>query len=153
MGGVPTWPRLLGLAGLLPQLGFLLTAVFASDSLSQAARILGAAYAGLIFTFLGGAWWGIAASAPAAERRNALAWLWIASVLPSLMVLSFVGLWLEGWLVLEQILVMLSASVLIALAVDARIGTLAPRWWMQLRVPLSTGLGLATLALALVPMR
>ena len=149
MRGVPAWPRVLGLAGLLPQLAFLLAAIFAPEPLSQSGRILGAAYAGLIFTFLGGTWWGFAASAPAAERRSALVWLWIAAVLPSLMVLAFVGLWLWGLLVLEQVLVMLGASLLIALAVDVRIAALGPRWWLQLRVPLSVGLGLTTLGLAL----
>ena len=44
---------------------------------------------------------------------------------------------------------MLGGALLVTLGVDAKLGALAPRWWMALRVPLSTGLGLATIAAAL----
>ncbi|MBX7539590.1 DUF3429 domain-containing protein [Qipengyuania sphaerica] len=149
MGEVPRIPRLLGLAGLLPQAAFLLLAYFGPDDLQEAAQPLAALYAGLIFTFLGGAWWGIAAGAPAAERRGGLAWLWIASVVPSLIVLAVLTLWLGSRLPLEPVLVVLGAGLLIALGVDSRIGSLAPRWWMSLRAPLSIGLGAMTIAIAL----
>ena len=148
MRDIPNMPRWLGLAGLLPQ--FACAAVVwlgPSDWIVPAQRIA-AIYAGLILSFLGGMWWGIAAGAPAAERRNALGWLWIAAVTPSLIALAcLIPLALDAG-PLEPSLVMLGAALLVSLGVDARLGALAPRWWMQLRVPLSVLLGAATLATA-----
>ncbi len=149
MRDVPQWPRLLGLAGLLPSLGLVLIAFLGPEVLREMARSLGALYAGLIFTFLGGAWWGIAAGAPAAERRGGLAWLWVAAVTPSLLALGLLAAFLQDRLPLEPVLVMLGSGLLVALGVDVRIGSLAPRWWMQLRAPLSIGLGALTIALGL----
>ncbi len=146
---VPHWPRLLGLAGLLPQLGAAVTAFFGPDDFYEPARALGALYAALIFTFLGGTWWGIAAAAPAAERRGGLAWAWIAAVVPSLIAFSLLGAWTIGLISLEPVLVMLGGGILIALGIDARLGSLSPRWWLSLRAPLSIILGAATIALAL----
>ena len=42
-----------------------------------------------------------------------------------------------------------ATALLVSLGVDARLGALAPRWWMALRVPLSLGLGALTIAAAL----
>ena len=149
MKNVPRWPRLLGLAGLLPQLAAVLAAFLGPEEWNEPARAIGALYAALIFTFLGGTWWGIAAGAPAAERRGGLAWAWVAAVLPSLITFGLVGAWMVDMVPLEPVLVMLGAGLLVALAVDARLGSLSPRWWMQLRVPLSVILGSVTIALAL----
>lgn len=149
MKRVPRWPRLLGLAGLVPQLGAAITAFLGPAEWYEPARVIGALYAALIFTFLGGAWWGIAAGAPAAERRDGLVWAWIAAVAPSLLALGLLGALMFDLLPLEPVLVMLGAGLLLALAVDARLGALSPRWWMQLRAPLSIILGTATLALGL----
>ena len=148
MRKVPRWPRLLGLAGLLPQVACLAAALFGPDTYAEPARELAAIYAALIFTFLGGTWWGLAASAPAAERRGGLAWAWICAILPSLIALAGLGAWTLGIVVLEPVLVMLGAGILLALLVDLRIGSLGPRWWLDLRAPLSLGLGTATLAIA-----
>ena len=94
-------------------------------------------------------WWGIAAAAPAAQRRRTLGWLWIAAVLPSLVALACFLPWALDWEWPEPSLVMLGGALLVSLGVDAKLGALAPRWWLALRVPLSTGLGLATIAAAL----
>lgn len=110
---------------------------------------MGALYAALIFTFLGGTWWGIAGGAPAAERRGGLVWAWVAAVMPSLVAFGLIGAWIFDLLPLEPVLVMLGGGLLMALGVDARFGSLSPRWWMQLRAPLSVALGTATIALAL----
>lgn len=149
MGDVPRYPRLLGLAGLLPQLACLLLAYLGPDDWRDAARAFAAIYAALIFTFLGGTWWGIAAGAPAAERRGGLAWLWIAAIVPSLIAAAALALWLSGQLPIEPVLVTLGAGLLMALGVDSRVGSLAPRWWLSLRVPLSVVLGVTTIAIAL----
>lgn len=148
MGSVPGLPRLLGLAGLLPQLIFLAMELLGPEEWHHIAEEGALAYAALILSFLGGTWWGIAASAPAAERRQALSWVWIASVIPSLV--GFAAfLWLFHGFAIEPALVSLSGGLIVALGVDARLSALAPPWWLQLRVPLSLGLGLATLAIAL----
>ena len=149
MQSVPALPRWLGLAGLLPQFTCLAVLYAGPAEWREAAVAIAFAYAALILSFLGGMWWGIAAAAPAAQRRKALGWLWIAAVLPSLVALACFLPWALDWAWPEPSLVMLGGALLVSLGVDAKLGALAPRWWMALRVPLSTGLGLATIAAAL----
>lgn len=149
MQPVPALPRWLGLAGLLPQFTCVAMLYAGPAEWREAALAIAFAYAALILSFLGGMWWGIAAAAPAAQRRKALGWLWIAAVLPSLVALACFLPWALGWAWPEPSLVMLGGALLVSLGVDAKLGALAPRWWMALRVPLSTGLGLATIAAAL----
>ena len=149
MQSVPALPRWLGLAGLLPQFTCVAVLYAGPAEWREAALAIAFAYAALILSFLGGMWWGIAAAAPAAQRRKALGWLWIAAVLPSLVALACFLPWALDWAWPEPSLVMLGGALLVSLGVDAKLGALAPRWWMALRVPLSTGLGLATLAAAL----
>ncbi len=146
MGDIPALPRWLGLAGLLPQ-ALCVAVLFAGPGeLREPGQWVALSYAALILAFLGGSWWGVAAAAPAAERRRMLGWLWIAAVLPSLVSLACLLAPLLARTTPEPSLVMLGAAIMISPAVDARLGPLAPRWWMALRVPLSIGLGAATLA-------
>ena len=149
MQSVPALPRWLGLAGLLPQFTCVAVLYAGPAEWREAALAIAFAYAALILSFLGGMWWGIAAAAPAAQRRRTLGWLWIAAVLPSLVALACFLPWALDWAWPEPSLVMLGGALLVSLGVDAKLGALAPRWWMTLRVPLSTGLGLATIAAAL----
>lgn len=149
MQSVPALPRWLGLAGLLPQFTCVAVLYAGPAEWREAALAIAFAYAALILSFLGGMWWGIAAAAPAAQRRKALGWLWIAAVLPSLVALACFLPWALDWAWPEPSLVMLGGALLVSLGVDAKLGALAPRWWLALRVPLSTGLGLATIAAAL----
>lgn len=149
MQSVPALPRWLGLAGLLPQFTCVAVLYAGPAEWREAALAIAFAYAALILSFLGGMWWGIAAAAPAAQRRKALGWLWIAAVLPSLVALACFLPWALDWAWPEPSLVILGGALLVTLGVDAKLGALAPRWWMALRVPLSTGLGLATIAAAL----
>ena len=149
MQSVPALPRWLGLAGLLPQFTCLAVLYAGPAEWREAALAIAFAYAALILSFLGGMWWGIAAAAPAAQRRKALGWLWIAAVLPSLVALACFLPWALDWAWPEPSLVMLGGALLVSLGVDAKLGALAPRWWLALRVPLSTGLGFATIAAAL----
>ena len=149
MGNVPHLPRILGLVGLLPQLACLLAVWFGPGEWLEPARLIAAAYAALILSFLGGMWWGIAAGNPATERPGALGWLWIAAVLPSLVALACFLPWIFGWAWPMPSLIMLGAALLLSLGVDARLTGYAPQWWMQLRIPLSAVLGAATIAIAL----
>ncbi|MXO97259.1 DUF3429 family protein [Erythrobacter aquimaris] len=149
MREIPSYPKWLGLAGLLPQLACVAIVLFGPEAWHEAARGVAAFYAALILSFLGGMWWGLAAGAPAAERRSALRWVWIAAVTPSLVALACLAPMAIWAIATEPALVMLGAALLISLGVDARLGQLAPPWWMHLRVPLSVILGSATLAVAL----
>ena len=149
MQSVPALPRWLGVAGLLPQFTCVAVLYAGPAEWREAALAIAFAYAALILSFLGGMWWGIAAAAPAAQRRRTLGWLWIAAVLPSLVALACFLPWALDWAWPEPSLVMLGGALLVSLGVDTKLGALAPRWWMALRVPLSTGLGLATIAAAL----
>lgn len=150
MRQVPGAPRWLGMAGVLPQLACLAYAWSGDSEWTEAARLAGGLYAGLILSFLGGTWWGIAAAAPAAQGRGVLGWVWVAAVTPSL--ISFAaGLW---WMANpgqpQPALAVLAFALLASPLVDTRLKgmALAPHWWLALRWPLSLTLGLATLALA-----
>lgn len=151
MRQVPATPRWLGLAGVLPQLACLAYVWSGDPAWIDAARIAAGLYAGLILSFLGGTWWGIAAAAPAAEGRGTLGWVWVAAVLPSLAAFA-AGLW---WIAHpdqpQPALAVLAFAILASPLVDRRLLALAlaPRWWTALRWPLSLSLGLATLAVAI----
>ena len=149
MHSVPGLPRWLGWAGLLPQLACAVILYAGPPEWRQPAQTIAVAYAALILSFLGGTWWGFAAMAPAAERRRTLGWLWIAAILPCVAGLACFLPWAFGWEWPEPSLVMLAGALLVSLGVDAKLGPLAPRWWMSLRGPLSIGLALLTLAAAL----
>jgi hypothetical protein len=142
----PTFPRWLGLAGLLPQLAAVAVVFGGDTSLHFSAIALGYAYAALILSFLGGLWWGIGAAAGRPPE-----WLWVAAVVPSLVALASALPWAVGAPWPGPSLVVLGLALIGALGVDvllARLG-LVPRWWMSLRLPLSLGLGGLTLLLAL----
>lgn len=140
----PPLARALGFAGLLPQ-----TAAVAALALGAEGRftigVLGVTYAALIFSFLGGAWWGLAARA-----ENPPAWTWGLAVAPTLLALAAIGTVLSFRIPLSQVgVALIGAAILLSPLVDrafVRAG-LAPAWWMRLRLPLSIGLGLLTLAL------
>ncbi|WP_228242886.1 DUF3429 domain-containing protein [Porphyrobacter sp. GA68] len=147
---VPLLPRWLGLAGLLPQLGCLSVAWVGPEEWYWTALAIGWGYAALIFSFLGGLWWGIAAGA-LARGELVPAWLWVVSVVPSLLAFVTYLPWVFGYDWPEPSLVLLGIAILATLVVDRRLsGREAPAWWWSLRVPLSVGLGLATTLLPLV---
>ncbi len=146
MSAVPASPRNLGFAGLLPQLACLAAAWVGPPEWRWSALAIGWAYAALIFSFLGGLWWGLAAGSPD-EARRAPGWLWLASVTPSLLALATFAPWVFGATWPGQSLYVLGAGILVSFLVDARLVTIRPTWWMTLRVPLSLGLGGATILL------
>ena len=143
----PAYARVLGLAGMLPQLVALWLLLTGSEAWYFAALSIAYAYAALILSFLGGAWWGLAAQA-----RPAPAWVWFAAVAPSLIALASAVPWATGMPWPGPSLVMLGGALVGALAVDWQLhrSRLAPDWWMALRLPLSLGLGAATLAAGLL---
>lgn len=141
MGTVSPAARLLGLSGLLPPLALVGLELAARDS---GWGMLSFAYAALIFSFLGGIWWGFAMRRAAGQGP-----LLIAAVLPALLAFALLGVGLV-LVDLHWPLMLLGIAILATLAVDrhlVRTGE-APEGWMALRVPLSVGLGVLTIAAA-----
>lgn len=142
----PPLPRWLGLAGLLPQLA-VAAIVFSGDTaLHFSALSLGYAYAALILSFFGGLWWGLGAATARPPE-----WLWVAAIVPSLLALGTAVPWATGEPWPGPSMIVLGIALIAALGVDRALVSrgLAPPWWMALRVPLSLGLGLLTLAIGL----
>lgn len=141
---LPRPARLLGWSGLLPAAAALAAVLFAPPPVPEFAFRAGALYSGLILSFLGGAWWGLATRA-GPER----AWLlYLVAVVPSLAALALL------LVMTPDRLVVLGLLIIATLPVDrtlARLG-LTPAGWMALRVPLSLALGLITVALGLAAM-
>jgi hypothetical protein len=135
---LPPAARLLGFAGLLPQLGLVAAMLVRPD---VGWRLLAFAYAALILSFLGGIWWGIAV-----RRGDRQAGLLVAAVVPSLVALALVVAAMLR-LSLDWPLVALGSALMLTLPVDRHLVATggAPRDWMRLRVPLSLGLGALTI--------
>lgn len=132
-----------GFAGLLPPVVaaaalFLLPA----GSARQFAWVGLVFYGALIFSFLGGTWWAFSAARPSAGRL-------LLAVTPSLLALVILLLLLSPLTRPYAAALLAVAIVLSPLADQAlRADGLTPRWWMRLRVPLSTGLALCVAAAA-----
>ena len=148
MRQMPDAARFLGYAGLLPQFACLAAALVGPPEWRWSALAIGWGYAALIFSFLGGLWWGLAAGSPD-EARRAPRWLWVAAVIPSLLALGTYLPWVFGAPWPGPSLNVLGVAVMASVLVDYRLVTIRPAWWLSLRLPLSIGLGLATIALGL----
>ncbi|MFZ4745979.1 MAG: DUF3429 domain-containing protein [Sphingomonas sp.] len=142
----PPLPRIalvLGIAGLAPQVWALLA------TFREADRYIGLAagyfYAALIFSFLGGLWWGVAAS-----RKDAPEWLYLAAVVPSLIAFATGIPWMTGTEWPGPSLGVLGLAILMSTFVDwtiFRARLIDLNLW-RLRLGLSLGLGATTLLLA-----
>ena len=139
--------RLLGYAGLLPQLAAFLLILAGGGAYRFAGQALAFAYASLIFSFLGGAWWGLAARGGAASG-----WPYGLAVLPSLMALAAALPWALAWPWPGPSLILLGVAIALSPVIDRAFvaAGLAPQGWMALRVPLSLGLGGLTLLAGLL---
>ena len=145
---VPPVPRWLGWAGLLPQLACAAALWLGPAEWRYVALAVGWGYGALIFSCLGGLWWGVAAGAQTRGLRPP-GWLWVVAVVPSLLALLTYLPWVFGLDWPEPSLAALGVAIVASLVVDRRItGREAPDWWWRLRAPLSVGLGAATLLLA-----
>ena len=156
-GRVGPVARALGFAGLLPQVAAvaaLLAAAVQPGVFSGAAGPAAAValiYPLVIFSFLGGMWWGLAMRADAKQPA-----IVAVAVMPSLTALALFAILVvvsdPRWA-----FVALGSAILLTLLVDRRLvrGGVAPDGWMRLRVPLSVGLGgltiLAGLLIAALP--
>lgn len=149
MSAIPSWPRWLGLAGLLPQAACVLAASLGPPEWRWTALAIGWGYAAMILSFVGGMWWGIA-SASIAQGHRVPGWLWVAAVLPSLLALLTFIPWIFGQEWPGPSLAWLGLALFGSVLVDRQLGDARPSWWVRLRAVLSIGLGTMTLALALV---
>jgi Protein of unknown function (DUF3429) len=137
---------LLGLAGLLPQVAACAVAFTYSD-LAMYALVSGFAYSALIFSFIGGVWWGQALAYPARH-----AWIFVAAVCPSLIswfaaLLMFLNL--SYW---PYAVGAVATGLLFSPLIDLQISKVLaqPQGWMRLRWTLSIGLGCLTLIMAIL---
>jgi len=135
--------RLLGFAGLLPQL-ICLAAAF-DDGTRYTALSAAFFYAALILSFLGGFWWGLAVASPGAPQ-----WVYGVAIVPSLFAFASGIPWMIGATWPGPSLGLLGIALIAALWVDVRLNRLGlmPDWMLSLRIILSAGLGGITLALA-----
>jgi len=150
---IPAIARVLGFAGLLPQAAAVAVLVLGPPELQSAALGLAYAYALLIFSFLGGVWWGLGAASYGVTGRGAAApWVWIAAVLPSLIGLATAAPLAIRQTGVDRMLIVLGLFIAASLLVDLRLKAagLTPDGWLALRIPLSLGLGLLTLAAGLI---
>ncbi|PZO35561.1 MAG: DUF3429 domain-containing protein [Alphaproteobacteria bacterium] len=145
---LPPLARALGFAGLLPQLGVVALLIGGGPDIRFTALSVGYGYAALIFSFLGGVWWGLAALG--GERTPG--WVWIASVVPSLLALATAWPWATGGTWPGPSLIMLGLCLMGSVLVDLRLMGLGltPGGWIALRAPLSVGLGVLTLVAGLI---
>ena len=146
---IPLPVLLLGFGGLLPSAA-LAGLSFVDNPATHSIAFWGVVYGMLILTFLGGAWWAMASRW--APNRLPVGVL-IVSVLPSL--LSFALLiMLFSFAALSPAIAggIVGGAILLSPLVDRWIAARghAPDWWMALRVPLSIGLGLLTIACGLL---
>ena len=134
----------LGFAGLLPQ-ALACVLVIATRDWDIYIKVSSFAYATLIFSFLGGVWWGNALSAPKSHL-----WIFIAAVCPSLIAWIAAILIFADFKWLPYSTSAIAIGLIISPLVDQQIGKIIvqPNGWMRLRWMLSIGLGFLTLTLA-----
>ena len=145
---LPFAARALGLAGLVRQGLVVAALVTGGADVWFAALSLGYAYAALIFSFLGGLWWGLAAMG----GNRTPTWAWVAAVVPSLLALASAWPWAIGGTWPGPSLIFLGLAIAASLLVDLRLraASLTPGGWLALRLPLSLGLGGLTVAVGLL---
>jgi hypothetical protein len=141
---LPRVAFLLGLSGLIPQM--LAAAITLHPPHAAFGQFAAFLYAALIFSFLGGLWWGIAAVNAAAPR-----WLYGVAVMPSLIAFGAGLLWIVRTGSPSQSLVIVGLGLLFAPLVDWQLDRrqLVPKGWLTMRVILSAGLGTLTLLAAI----
>ena len=143
---LPMTPIVLGLAGILPQAICVAVAMTRPDD-RWFVISAGCCYAALILSFLGGLWW--LSALVANERRG---WPYIVAVMPSLVGWVAMLPWCFGLSWPGPSLGLLGLCLLASPLID-RVLPLAsalPAAWLRLRVAMASGIGLATLALAML---
>lgn len=142
MKALPRAARQLGYAGLLPQAVCALY-VFDGGKWQWTAQAMAFGYAALIFSFLGGLWWGIGLM-----RERAPGWLFGCAVMPSLLALAAYAPWILGWEWPGPSPIAIGAMLIASPNIDVLIGDL-DRAWLSLRLQLSLGLGGLTMLIGI----
>lgn len=139
----PRLASVLGFSGLLPQILCVIAAF--EESTRYIALSAAFLYASVIFSFLGGLWWGLAVA-----NQKAPAWIYGAAVVPSLVAVASGIPWMIGSTWPGPSLALLGVAIIASIRVDFQLKVLniMPDWMFRLRILLSTGLGLTTLILA-----
>ena len=137
--------RSLGLAGLIPQILLAAVVIGLPAKFSPPAIGLALVYSCLILSFIGGAWWGLAAS----SKERVPSWIWLVAVAPSLIAFAAIGAWTIGRSPGPSLMIT-GTSLIAALGVDFKIAAngFCPPGWLRLRTPLSLGLGGLTILIA-----
>lgn len=147
---VPAVPRYLGHAGLLPQIACLIAVLVADETWRFNALMLAHVYAALIFSFLGGLWWGLAAAGEV-QGKQTPDWVYWAAIAPSLIALAtLVPLLLLGLSYSGPMLLALGLCLMLTPLVDKTLAAYTPPWWLKLRWPLSVRLGGLSLILGII---
>ena len=141
---LPRNANLLGYAGLLPQAACLV-AVVLGGPFAWTAKALALGYASLIFSFLGGVWWGIALT----HDEEMPAWVLPVSVAPALVSLCLWMAWTVGWAWPKPELWVVGLCLIASPFVDRAI-PVRPAGWLRLRSRLSSALGGMTIVIAMI---
>ncbi len=143
MKALPRAARQLGYLGLLPQV---ICAAYVVDrgQWQWTAQAVAFGYAALIFSFLGGVWWGIGLM-----REDSPPWIFGAAVMPSLLALAAYIPWVLGWEWPGPSLIAVGAMLVASPLVDAMIAGTGSNW-LSLRLQLSVALGGLTLLIGIV---
>ena len=123
----------------------LATFAFTNTDLAIYALVSGFAYAALIFSFIGGVWWGQALSSPIRHT-----WIFVAAVCPSLISWGATLLISRDLKWLPYAIGVVATGLLLSPFVDLQIGKVFdhPQGWTRLRWILSIGLGCFTLIMS-----
>ena len=134
---------LLGVSGLIPQM--LALALTWHPPHAALAQFAGFLYAALIFSFIGGLWWGIAAANRAAPK-----WLFAVAVVPALIAFGASLIWVARTGSAGLSLRIVGTALVVSPLIDWWLGRagLVPRGWLFMRLVLSFGLGALTLSMA-----
>jgi Protein of unknown function (DUF3429) len=135
----------LGYAGLFPQM-FCLALLFTGDENRWFALTGGFGYAAMIFSFLGGIWWG-----QAMTRADSPAWISVVAIGPSLISFAAYMPWALGWEWPGPSLVILGLCISASPLIDRKIGRIVPfsAQCINMRWILSVCLGGMTVILGL----
>jgi hypothetical protein len=142
---LPRIAFLLGLSGLLPQI--MAAAICLHPPHAAFGQFAAFLYAALIFSFLGGLWWGIAAVKQTAPR-----WLYGAAVMPTLISFGAGLLWIVRGGSAGPSLIIVGLGLLLSPLIDWQLDRqgLVPGRWLTMRIILSLGLGALTVLAAIL---
>jgi hypothetical protein len=135
---LPPAARWLGLAGIAPQ-ALASMAVLSGDESRWVALAAAYGYAALIFSFLGGLWWGMGIS-----QAKPRPWIFAVAVAPSLIAFATYLPWIWGLDWPQPALMVLGLCLVSSPLVDqafAKTGITLPAGWIAQRWVMSLGLG------------